>query len=123
MIVVSPELLKRIKWATPTTLLAKTEANPAPLILLKKRIGNKDIQAGGPGSGRHPEGKTQYKIPSGYGKILSKFIPKHSTWVKHKDWKQQAYGGVLVNQNGEFLLREPTDHFDGYHWTFPKGKM
>lgn len=34
----------------------------------------------------------------------------------------QAYGGVLVDALGLILLREPAGHFDGYVWTFPKGK-
>lgn len=33
-----------------------------------------------------------------------------------------AYGGVLVDTNGLVLLREPTNHFGGYVWTFPKGR-
>lgn len=33
-----------------------------------------------------------------------------------------AYGGVLLSRCGQILLREPTNHFDGYHWTFAKGK-
>ena len=33
-----------------------------------------------------------------------------------------AYGGVVVNAEGKLLLREPKNHFDGYVWTFPKGK-
>ncbi len=42
-----------------------------------------------------------------------------------QDWsieKAQAYGGVLLRASGHILLREPADHFDGYVWTFPKGK-
>ena len=31
------------------------------------------------------------------------------------------YGGVIFNSRGEILLREPTNHYDGYVWTFPKG--
>jgi ADP-ribose pyrophosphatase YjhB (NUDIX family) len=31
------------------------------------------------------------------------------------------YGGVIFNERGEVLLREPLNHFDGYVWTFPKG--
>ena len=31
------------------------------------------------------------------------------------------YGGVIFNSRGEVLLREPTNHYDGYVWTFPKG--
>ena len=33
-----------------------------------------------------------------------------------------AYGGVLINDRGEVQLREPTNHFGGYVWTFAKGR-
>jgi len=33
-----------------------------------------------------------------------------------------AYGGVLFNAEGKVLLREPRGHYDGYVWTFPKGR-
>lgn len=33
-----------------------------------------------------------------------------------------AYGGVVVDAGGFILLREPSNHFDGYVWTFPKGR-
>lgn len=33
-----------------------------------------------------------------------------------------AYGGVIFDNNGLVLLREPRNHFDGYVWTFPKGR-
>ena len=33
-----------------------------------------------------------------------------------------AYGGVVVDAQGLILLREPRNHFDGYVWTFPKGR-
>lgn len=33
-----------------------------------------------------------------------------------------SYGGVVFNEKGEVLLRKPTNEFDGYVWTFPKGK-
>ena len=36
--------------------------------------------------------------------------------------EKQSYGGILINKNGEILLRKPTGEFDGYVWTFPKGK-
>lgn len=32
-----------------------------------------------------------------------------------------AYGGVLFDSQGRTLLREPTNHFGGYVWTFAKG--
>ena len=35
---------------------------------------------------------------------------------------RRAYGGVIFNHQGHVLLRKPTNHFDGYHWTFPKGR-
>ncbi|GLI34198.1 NUDIX domain-containing protein [Desulforhabdus amnigena] len=35
--------------------------------------------------------------------------------------KKLSCGGVVFNKQGQVLLREPTNHFDGYHWTFPKG--
>jgi 8-oxo-dGTP pyrophosphatase MutT (NUDIX family) len=35
--------------------------------------------------------------------------------------KDKAYGGVIINDQGKILLREPRNHFDGYFWTFPKG--
>lgn len=76
------------------------------------------ITAGGPGSGRHPYGSLKPPMTQESAKQLY-----HPSWVKHQDWKQQAYGGVLVNKDGQFLLREPTGHFDGYTWTWPKGKQ
>lgn len=36
--------------------------------------------------------------------------------------KAHAYGGVLITRCGQVLLREPSNHFDGYVWTFAKGK-
>lgn len=35
--------------------------------------------------------------------------------------KAGTYGGVLFNGLGEVLLREPSNHFGGYVWTFAKG--
>lgn len=36
--------------------------------------------------------------------------------------KKVAYGGVLFDPPGKVLLREPKNHFDGYVWTFAKGR-
>ena len=36
--------------------------------------------------------------------------------------KKRAYGGVVVDTQGRFLLREVANHFDGYVWTFAKGR-
>jgi 8-oxo-dGTP diphosphatase len=32
-------------------------------------------------------------------------------------------GGVLIDGLGRVLLREPTNHFGGYVWTFAKGRI
>lgn len=53
MIQVSPETLKRLRARGPITLLPRIEKNPVVLEMMKRRL----IQAGGPGSGRHPENK------------------------------------------------------------------
>jgi 8-oxo-dGTP pyrophosphatase MutT (NUDIX family) len=36
--------------------------------------------------------------------------------------KKVAYGGVVLDPAGNVLLREPKNHFDGYVWTFAKGR-
>lgn len=33
-----------------------------------------------------------------------------------------AYGGIVLTDSGMLLLREPSHHFDGYVWTFAKGR-
>jgi 8-oxo-dGTP diphosphatase len=35
--------------------------------------------------------------------------------------KAFAYRGVVIDTNGRLLLREPSGHYGGYVWTFPKG--
>jgi 8-oxo-dGTP diphosphatase len=34
-----------------------------------------------------------------------------------------SFGGVLFDDEGRVLIRRPTGEFDGYVWTFPKGRM
>jgi hypothetical protein len=67
--------------------------------------------------------KTVYSLPKGSDAKTVKGFPLHSTWHAHPDWQKQVYGGVIARRDGKFLLCEPTDHFDGYAWTWPKGKM
>jgi 8-oxo-dGTP pyrophosphatase MutT (NUDIX family) len=62
-------------------------------------------------------------LPKGSDANTAKDTPLHSTWHTDQDWHKRAYGGVIVRPDGKFLLREPTNHFDGYAWTWPKGKM
>ena len=35
---------------------------------------------------------------------------------------RRAYGGVVFDDRGRVLLREPAGRFDGYAWTFAKGR-
>lgn len=35
---------------------------------------------------------------------------------------RMTYGSVVVDTQSRVLLREPRDHFDGYVWTFSKGR-
>lgn len=44
-------------------------------------------------------------------------------WQNPPAWKQRKYGGVIVDDQNRFLLREPAGHFDGYRWTFAKGGL
>jgi 8-oxo-dGTP pyrophosphatase MutT (NUDIX family) len=37
--------------------------------------------------------------------------------------KAMAYGGVVISPDGYVLLREVKNHFDGYVWTFAKGRQ
>ena len=34
-----------------------------------------------------------------------------------------SFGGVLFDGQGRVLIRKPTGEFDGYVWSFPKGRM
>ena len=36
--------------------------------------------------------------------------------------KKRAFGGVVVDTSGRILLREVAHHYDGYVWTFAKGR-
>ena len=45
------------------------------------------------------------------------------TWDKGGKEGRNAYGGVIFNNKGQVLMVEPTNHFMGYVWTFPKGKL
>jgi 8-oxo-dGTP pyrophosphatase MutT (NUDIX family) len=90
------------------------------------------IVAGGPGSGcrgsncGRPKGAQQWDLPDGisYKAAIHSKVPQ--TWLndmKDTHWSKRAFGGIIVNSRGEFLLREPKGHFGGYAWTWPKGKL
>ena len=42
--------------------------------------------------------------------------------TKPSGGKKAAYGGVLIDDLQRVLLRRPMGDFDGYVWTFPKGR-
>ena len=48
-------------------------------------------------------------------------LDKPETQVGGAVPKAAKYGGVVFDDHGRVLLREPTNHFDGYVWTFAKG--
>lgn len=60
--------------------------------------------------------------------IALKYSDPHSlepTWAegKGKPYMANRYGGVMFDDQGRILIREPKGHYDGYVWTFPKGGM
>ncbi len=75
----------------------------------------------------------QGKVRAGlYGQVWQVLyeLPDHqavgksaaATSVKAAVSLKVAYGGVLVDEQNRVLLREPKGHYDGYVWTFPKGR-
>lgn len=43
-----------------------------------------------------------------------------STWQNPQG--KLSYGGIIFDEHGRVLLRKPTGNYDGYAWTWPKGK-
>ena len=87
------------------------------------RLITRYLHAGGPGSGPRPGSGLKLRLPEGVHPHQARQAGVLRSWKEHPNWKKQAYGGVIVNPEGQFLLREPANHFDGYHWTWPKGKI
>ena len=40
-----------------------------------------------------------------------------------QDGKANAFGGVVIDGDGRMLLRRPRGDYDGYVWTFAKGRQ
>jgi len=60
-----------------------------------------------------------------YGHVWTTLLDLQSAPAKtskEKSGKVLSYGGVVINGSGNVLLVERRDHFDGYVWTFPKGR-
>lgn len=79
--------------------------------------------------------KKQGKARAGlYGKVWSALYPLQDDpaanapaepakpATKPLGGKKVAYGGVLIDDRQRVLLRRPTGDYDGYVWTFPKGR-
>lgn len=73
------------------------------------------------------EAKAQAEADAVYAASRAKYTGTYGGRDLHAEgaWGKQdhrsRYGGVMVNPEGRVLLREPLNHFDGVHWTFPKG--
>lgn len=50
---------------------------------------------------------------------------EHRDLHKEGEWEPRTgssrYGLITFDDAGNVLLRKPTNNYDGYHWTFPKG--
>jgi len=73
------------------------------------------------------QGHAREKLYHGVWDVLYKLqkpppLPASSAAARRSAPFVNAYGGVLIDDEGRVLLREPRNHFDGYVWTFPKGK-
>ena len=75
--------------------------------------------------GKPPEG---YKGKTFTGRQGSSFIDARLLTPKDKedlhakdDNKDTSFGGVIINEKGQILLRKPKNHFGGYEWSFAKG--
>jgi 8-oxo-dGTP pyrophosphatase MutT (NUDIX family) len=75
----------------------------------------------------HRQGKAR---AAAYGKVWGVLydlqadaaVPAKATATATATGRAIAWGGVVVDARGRALLRRPKGHFDGYVWTFPKGR-
>lgn len=83
-----------------------------------------------PGEGKLPQGSKDYfsapakpKPPAPEVKPgqYAQYDYKNEKWGVYE--KEKAFGGIVMNDKGEILLRKPTNGFGGYAWTFPKGRQ
>jgi|SRR5579862_286815 len=58
------------------------------------------------------------ELPDRTAEYRQRDLQAEGIWVHAS---KPRYGGVVFNDGGEVLLREPLNHFTGYVWTFPKG--
>ena len=69
-------------------------------------------------------GESQERTAQIFGRKLAVSSTEPVGWASWKNVdpgaSSERLGGVVFNANGQVLLVEPTDHFGGYAWTFPK---
>jgi 8-oxo-dGTP diphosphatase len=53
----------------------------------------------------------------------SRDLHGEGVWPVSPDDMSRRYGAIAFDSEGRVLLREPRNHYGGYHWTFPKGGM
>ncbi|MGU5711888.1 NUDIX hydrolase [Aeromonas caviae] len=79
----------------------------------------------------HARAKRYSKVWSALYDMQEDFPEPQAEGVEGLPWsfsglpknKAVAYGGVVVDPHGYLLLREVKNHFDGYVWTFAKGRQ
>jgi 8-oxo-dGTP pyrophosphatase MutT (NUDIX family) len=52
----------------------------------------------------------------------SKAAPKSKETTSTSGQRPNAFGGIILDEKKRVLLRRPRGDFDGYIWTFPKGR-
>ena len=132
--------------ATPTAEPATTPSTPMEVGTGGQAASAVSVKTPSPGKGgmedpTEPHGHDRLylseiggKTPEGFkGKVFAgrqgaQFIdrrlltPAQKGELNPKDEsKKTSYGGVVVSEQGQILLRKPKGNADGYHWTHPKG--
>ncbi|QQQ15887.1 NUDIX domain-containing protein (plasmid) [Aeromonas media] len=79
----------------------------------------------------HARAKRYNKVWSAMYDMPEDLPEPHATDFEGLPWsppsssksKAVAYGGVVIDPHGYLLMREVKNHFDGYVWTFAKGRQ
>ncbi len=105
-------------------------AEPADVVVQRVEVGGVRYTPKPPSSNAPPPTKpsgSSYK-PSKFdlfGGGDEPFFPGAKTTYGSKPYvpppPRIAAGGVVINEDGMILVREPLNHFDGYVWSLPKG--
>lgn len=112
-------------------------AEPADVVVQRVEIGGVRYTPKPPSPGSAPPSPSKssaYKSSSSSGGYAPKppkfdlfgggdepFFPGAKTYESKPYVPRNAAGGVVINDDGMILVREPLNHFDGYVWSLPKG--